>query len=379
MNHNPSDDSANVHPSGQAVVAGVSPQASVLAAAALAEENRASYHLNPSLQQALGCLDIKLEDELTRFRAKQEHRAPTEPSATVSEAILEDRSADFDPDADILTAEIVQTTTPETIKTDVEDTQPHPGGFTIVDGFSISATTSLNTITTVKYAQRALPPHDMSVTHENLDLNFSSGGEIAPFHDEYSSSSQELLRQIQSGYPAASEPVGTNTQSGSPTPKRTHLTPLKIGSMAAACVLAGGAVYTYLNPSILAPLTATKIVSPTVSTTNSLGQLIQSPNLAANEFTELNLSTLNTIKLPTAAPVTNVSTATTSGVNVTTSSSMTPAAIPFKGLNPQIMPPATIISQPRLADSLVRSLLPPNFHSFAKNSGYRTIQPGMRR
>jgi hypothetical protein len=378
MNHNPSDDSANVPPSGQAVVAGVSPQASVLAAAALEEENRASYHLNPSLQQALGCLDIKLEDELTRFRAKQEDIAATTPAAIVSEAILEQpSSADLDLDGDILTAEIVQTAIPEPIKADVADTQPHRGGFTIVDGFSISETNSLNAITTVKYAQMALPHQDGPVKNESLDLNFSSGGEISPFHDEYSSSSQELLRQIQSGYPASAEPMGTSKSSAVPTPKRNHFTPLKIGSMAAACVIAGGAVYTYLNPSILAPLTATKVVSPLSTITNSLGQSIQSPNLAANEFTELNLSTINTIKLPTAAPST-ASTATPTVTMTAATASTTPAAIPFNSLNPQTMPPATITSQPRLADSLVKSLLPPNFHSFARNSGSRSLQPGVR-
>jgi hypothetical protein len=149
--------------------------------------------------------------------------------------------------------------------------------------------------------------------------------------------------------------------------------------MAAVCILAGGAVYTSLNPSILAPLTATKVVSPLSTITSSLGQSIQSPNLAANEFTELNLSTINTIKLPTAAPANNIGTATTPTGNVATAASTTPAAIPFNGLNPQIMPPATITSQPRLADSLVKSLLPPNFQSFAKHSGYRPLQPGVRR
>lgn len=387
MNHNPSDDSANVSPSSQAVVAGVSPQehlsqrqSSAVAEASLAAENHAFYHLNPALQQALGCLDIKLEDELIRFRAKQADLSATAPSATVSKAILEQpSSADFEADAEILTAEIVQTSVPETIKADVEETLPRGGGFTIVDEFSISETNSLNAITTVKSDRMALPHQDALVKNESLDLNFSSGGEIYPFHDQYSSSSQELLRQIQSGYPSTSESVSTSTPSAAPTPNRNHFTPLKIGSMAAACVIAGGAVYTSLNPSILAPLTATKVVSPTATTTNSLGQLIQSPNLAANEFTELNLSTLNTIKLPTVAPTTNIGTATTPTVNVTTATSTTPAAIPFNGLNSQIMPPATITSQPRLADSLVKSLLPPNFHPFAKQSGYRTTQPGVRR
>ena len=208
---------------------------------------------------------------------------------------------------------------------------------------------------------------------EHLDLNFSSAGAITPFHDEYLSSSQELLSQIQSGYPQPADPVDNHPHSGSPATKPKNFNALKIGSVAAACLLAGGAVYTYLNPSILAPLTAT-MVSPTATTASSLGQLIQSPNLAANEFTELNLSTLNTVKLPTTT-TTNVkmpTTATTPGI------STTPVAIPFDSAAQVISPTTVITSQPKLADSLIKSLLPPNFQSFARQSS-RTTLPGVKR
>jgi hypothetical protein len=380
MNHNPSDDSANVHPSGRAVVAG----------AASPKENHESYQLNPSLQQALGCLDIKLEDELTRFRSQPEDRSPAVQAAPAHETSWERQSVDFESDAEIVTAEIVRPAMSSTIVDEDPlgerlrqrdparfaqvETVP-TNGFIIIDGLSTSTSNSRNAITTVNYA----PISVHRAEHERLNLNFSSGGEIAPFQDEYLSSSQELLRQIQSGYPAA-DALDNRAQSAPTVVKPKHLTPLKIGSMAAACILAGGAAYTYFNPSILAPLTATKVVTPISTTTSALGQSIQSPNLAANEFTELNLSTLNNIKLPTAAPTTNVSTATTSTMNAApTVATTTPAAIPFNGTSTQIAPAATITSQPRLADSLVRSLLPPNFHTLAKQSSYQAIPPNMRR
>ena len=370
MNHNPSDDSANVPPSGQAVVVG----------AATVTEPSASYPLNPSLQQALSCLDIKLEDELLRFRSQQQH------------------SASFDPNGEILPVGMIE----PAISPMTEGTQARhqfddsigasgtgaaasTSGFIIIDGLSISSTSSRNTAAepllgssaNFNYAPIALYRENGSKQPENLNLNFSLGGEIAPFHDEYLSSSQELLRQIQSGYanPVAAEPV--RAESKLPDPKPKNFNPLKIGSVAAACFLAGGAVYTYLNPSILAPLTATKVV-PTVATTSALGQLIQSPNLAANEFTELNLSTLNTIKLPTAA-TTNASMATTATTSATqTGISTAPVAIPFNTGAKVIAPSTIITSQPRLADSLIQSLLPPNFQSFARHTG-RTTLPGVRR
>jgi hypothetical protein len=207
-----------------------------------------------------------------------------------------------------------------------------------------------------------------------MALNFSSGGQMATYHDEYSSSSQELLRQIQSGRPPSDPATPSNADDkAAPAPRPKHLTPLKIGSVAAACALAGGAVYTYLNPSILAPLTAAKTVSP--ATTSLLGQTIQSPNLAANEFSELNLSTLNTIKLPTVATATPTAPTTTPTMTAPTNSSVgAPVAIPFNRPT-QAAPIATISSQPRLADSLVRSLLPPNFHTFVKPAGYRVTPP----
>jgi hypothetical protein len=367
MNHHPSDDSPNVPDSSQATVG----------AASIAADREVD-RLNPALQQALNCLDIKLEDELIRFRSNQVEITPPQHLAQVSETTLEQPSVGFDTDADILTAEIIQPAIHQTIVAEddrhtlfSEATTP-TGGFIVIDGLVTSTTNSRSAITTVNYATISPQRGDLPMRQENLDLNFSSGGEIAPFHDEYSSSSQELLRQIQSGYPSATD-SGENRQQVAPLKPR-HFTPLKIGSVAAACVLAGGVVYTALNPSILAPLIATKVVAPT-AITNSLGQSIQSPNLAANEFTEINLSTLNNIKLPTVAPATNVSMATTATTATTTTATMSaPVAIPFNGTRSTVVPPTTITSQPRLADSLVKSLLPANFHSYKPAN-----LPGVRR
>ena len=349
MNHNLSDNSANSHPSDRAVV------------------DRESDYLNPVLGQALGCLDIKLEDELTRFRANLTDPLPERQLAPVAAATWE-QSEDLYAEQEIFTAQIVSSGVAETVSADDGDDRPQPSGFIIIDGLT-SSTGSREVSTGVSYAPMTIYREESSSQSESLNVNFATGGEIAPFHDEYLSSSQELLRQIQSGYPTSTETFN-RTQTAVPSRKNKYFTPLTIGSMAAACVIAGGAVYTSLNPSILTTLTATKVAVPTTSS------LIQSPNLAANEFTELNLSTLNNIKLPTvvaAAPTTNVSIATsTLGTTATA-----PVPVPFT--RTQVVPLATITAQPKLADSLIKSLLPPNFQSYAKSSGYRPIPSGLKR
>ncbi len=322
-----------------------------------------SYHLNPALQQALSCLDIKLEDELTRFRHKLEHHE-LDPQS-------QPQLADFNADAEVelLEPEIASTT----ITADDYEIIPPSGGFVIINSTPLPET-SFTAITTFDRAPLIVHGEDISVAHESLDLNFTSGGQIAPFREDYIASSQELLRQIQAG--ATNPPESGHRPQTVTTPTKSRwITPLKLGSVAAACVLVVAGTYTYFNPTILAPLTVTKVGTVTATTINPLGQIIQSPNLAANEFTELNLSNLNTIKIATAAPATNVSTI----ANPVGTKATTPTAIPFTPVNTQSITPPTTQAQPRLADSLVKSLLPSNFQAFARSAQAPLRQPGVRR
>jgi hypothetical protein len=351
--------------------------------------------LNPALQKALNCLDIKLEDELNRFRAIQQENIPSEAKTKntppdlaaedshVSTITWEQSGSGAKPEPEILTAQIVRSGLPQPSaehqwvepsgQDDLNRSRLQPetapiSGFVIIDGLTASSSSDRSAITRIDYAPIALHRSNLPTSQPGLNLNFSTGGEIAPYYDGYSSSSQELLRQIQSGYPAGDAVSDSPEPAAATPPKNKLFTPLKVGSMAAACAIAGGVVYTCLNPSILAPLIATKAIAPT-ATTSALGQLIQSPNLAANEFTELNLSRLSTIKLPTPTTA-NVSPAISTLNAPQAGVATAPVAIPFTG-SKVVAPTAMITAQPRLADSLVRSLLPPNFHSFAKPSGYR--------
>jgi len=366
MNHNPSGDSAQTPASSQAVVGrtAVTDDNHQVVGGASALQDRA----NPRLQEALGCLDVKLEDELNKFRSKQTNRLADTPPITGT-AAWEQQSVDNDRvevDEKIITGEIMKSGF-------LGDTGDRSSESIVMDGISnhhpqinLATITSVNNPPLSIYAEA-----ENSTTDENLDLNFSPRGEIAPFHVGYLASSQELLdRDELVGSTSESDVFEDPADSYQISSKPQFFTFRKLSLMAIAWIVAGGAVYTYLNPNILAPLTA-KVTIPTIATTGSLGQSIQSPNLAANEFTELNLSTLNTIKIPTAATATNVNTAaTTASVNP---SGAAPVAIPFKGMNSTAVPTAAITTQPQLADSLVKALLPADFHTFAKR--VRTSQP----
>jgi hypothetical protein len=329
----------------------------------------------PPLQQDPTYLDINLEDELIRFRDKQEHRVRDLQPMQVSEETWEQESVGDELDAEIITAEIVKPVISGTLIDEDELTVP-AGEFVVLN--ELTPDLQRAELNTLSYAPLTVHAEDISVPYQSLDVNFSAAGEIEPFHHEYSASSQELLRQIQSG--ATTTPDSFNT----PIPvvtttKRKIFTPIKLGAIAAACVIAGGAVYTYCNPSILAPLTATKVEPIVATTSNSLGQIIQSPNLAANEFTELNLSTLNTVAMPTTATSPSVNIAMNPAVSGTVTTA--PVAVPFNPVNPQsILAPAATTTgvQPRLADSLIKSLLPPNFRVYAKQTQRPAVQPVFR-
>jgi hypothetical protein len=365
MNHNPSGDSEQTPASSQAVTGrtAVTDDNHQVVGGASALQDRA----NRRLQQALGCLDVKLEDELNKFRSKQTNQLADTPPITGT-AAWEQQSIDdrVEVDEKIITGEIMKSGV-------LGDTGDRSGESIVMGGISshpprinLATITSVNNPPLSIYAEA-----ENSTTDENLDLNFSPRGEIAPFHVGYLASSQELLDRDELGSTSESDVFEDPADSYLAPSKPQFFTFRKLSLMAIAWIVAGGAAYTYFNPNILAPLTATKVTTPTVVATGSLGQSIQSPNLAANEFTELNLSTINTIKIPTAATATNVNTAaTTASVNP---SGAAPVAIPFKGVNSTAMPTAVITTQPQLADSLVKSLLPPNFHAFAKR--VRTTQP----
>jgi hypothetical protein len=278
----------------------------------------------------------------------------------VGEETLEHRSMEYDEDLEAIVAEIVKPDRSSLIIGD--ETSPSSGGFLVEE--LATPPPNYGKIAESSYAPLAIREQNSPVGERSLDLDFSSGGEIAPFHGEYLASSQELLRQIQSGSVDPSDGFGVPEQStATGRTKHQYLTKLQFGGIVAACMLAGAAIYACLNPSILAPLTSPQVATVTPSTTvNNLGQSIQSPNLAANEFTPLNLNTTSAIPTPSTSSSPTADPATDVAPN-------TPVPIPYNPATSQAIPPKGNTVRVNLSDSLVKSLLPPNFQSAVKPIG----------
>jgi hypothetical protein len=279
----------------------------------------------------------------------------------VGEETWEQRSIEYEGDLEAIVAEIAQPSRSTPIISG--EICSSSGELSFLDELA-TPQPSYGAIASSGYAPLALRGAEIPVVEQSLDLDLSSGGEIAPFHGEYLASSQELLRQIQSGSIDPSDSVRIPDQStATGQPKHRYLTKLQFSGIVAACMLAGAAIYACLNPSILAPLTATQVATVAPSTTvSNLGQSIQSPNLAANEFSQLNLNTTSTIPAPSTLSSPNVGIGADAAPN-------TPVAIPYNPATFQPIPPTGNADRVNLADSLIKSLLPPNFQSTVKPIG----------
>jgi hypothetical protein len=279
----------------------------------------------------------------------------------VGEETWEQRSMEYDEDLEAIVVEIAKPSRQQPIVGGEISTSF--GELSFLDELA-TPQPSYGEIAASGYAPLAIREAEIPVAEGSLDLDLSSGGEIAPFHGEYLASSQELLRQIQSGSVDPSDSVGIPAHStATEQPKRQYLTKLQFGGVVAAFMLAGAAIYACLNPSILAPLTATQVATVTPATTvSNVGQSIQSPNLAANEFTPLNLNAVGTLPAPSTLSSPNVDLGTDAAPN-------TPVAIPYNPTTSQVIPPTGNTIRVNLADSLVKSLLPPNFQSTIKPIG----------
>ncbi len=195
--------------------------------------------------------------------------------------------------------------------------------------------------TQIGYAPLAIRAEDLFVIEESLNLNFSSGSEITDFRPEYLALSPASLTEIAGAKDVRDIAIALPPSLTTTPAKRRHYSKIGISALVAACVAIGAAIYTTLNPSILAPLTA-KVGGVAVTTSSVLGKSIQSPNLAANEFTSLDLSAIGTIPKP--------STSTNGATSDRPDDSIEIA-------------PTGAAAGARLSDSLVRSLLPRNFGS----------------
>jgi hypothetical protein len=298
----------------------------------------------------VGCLDVKLDDELARFRHLQ-GREKTEKlttAPTLESSTWEQQTKDYDLDSGIVSAEFVR---PIVTNTTLDD-----------DDYEVIPPPLPAVAPPPVYQPFDLDPPEISVAFQPLDLDYTRGGEIAPFQGEDYLEASERLRAQAIAEEVPAPAAATIAAPAITKPKPQFFTPWKVGSIAAIAAIAGGATYLFTHPAILSPQVATVLPPTSVLP----GQKIQSPDLAASDFTDLNLSTITTIQpqvatapapAPVAAPVAAPAPAPAATNNA-------PTAIPYNPTQP-IAPPK-LSTQPKLSDSLMRSLLPQNLQQAAK-------------
>ncbi len=312
-------------------------------------------NLSLHLQKALNMLDLNPEKELARYRQYKNGGSNTLKTFESAELIEESPS-----NAPPLTVSFASVG----VMTDEEDEDyeviPPSEPFAVYEDVSSQ----------VSPQKKQSPAGEMVLTgqlpeSESLNLSLVLPGEIAPVSDEYLPASQELWRSLGQTAPL---PVET------PIPK--WKVPLAIGSSILAIATVSGMSYINMHPALLKgiPLVS-QLTDVTVRTSGPPGEVMVGPDLALGEFSDLSLSNINSITIPgqeTAAVATPKTPAPPS-----------PAAV-LPTITPALTPPAAtgLATAPtaRLADSLIRNLLPPNIQQLTgqqspASSGLPTVKP----
>jgi hypothetical protein len=191
----------------------------------------------------------------------------------------------------------------------------------------------------------------------SLDLSMLPPGEISSARNEYAPASQELWRSL-----------------GKPTPPAAAKVPgwkmpVAIGSSLTALAAVTGMTYVNMHPLLLQQVpVVSQLTAPPVMPAIPPGQTLQGPDLAMGEFSDLNLGNLNSITIPGSAapiaqtPVSPSSTTATTPVSPVTSVLSNPIVTPNTTVAPVTAQPT---NGSRLADTLIRNLLPPNIQQMA--------------
>ncbi|HBL10923.1 MAG TPA: hypothetical protein DD379_05865 [Cyanobacteria bacterium UBA11162] len=308
--------------------------------------------LNPTLQAALGSLDVQLEDELARYRRQRIGRPVRSPRGLV-------RSQTRKP-IELISTDRITNALPSSVATAALLNQTPKAELTQKE--AIAHTPQLNGIS---QTHRTTPSvNDESVTEQpNSPQNSENSGDLvhSPVQtppDDYLESSEQLLRSL------AEQEAGKKTQTK--TQKKFSdriLTPLGVGSILLLLVSSASLTYILTNPSLRTSLglggwfgtktpTAQNPTQTTPAPNNFVNPspIIQGPNLASDEFSEVGLNTLAHLETSpnptstTTSPVSPVPTLPNSEVTQSVPPPVTPLpAVP--GRVPDL--PAAILSPPQ--------------------------------
>ncbi len=304
-------------------------------------------NLLPHLQQALSMLELNPENELGRYRRYK--KGELDAVKTFESAELIERPGGMGPlNRAFTTAGMVNMTDEEE-----EDYEVIPPSQSFVvygkeasePSNSIQSTPLDNEIPAGEMVLRSPAP-----VSDNLNLSLRTPGSITP-RDEYSSASQDLIRSF------GSTPALTKIQ----IPKWKM--PLAIGSSLVAIAAVGGMSYVNMHPALLknVPVIAQLTTTPVLPVVPP-GEVLQGPDLAMGEFSDLSLSNINSLTVPGTeiAKTANQNSPTTIAPN---SSPAIGAALP----QPALAAPSVATAAPtsRLADGLIRNLLPPSIQQLS--------------
>ncbi len=302
--------------------------------------------LSLHLQQALTMLDLTPEQELARYQ--QSKKNGFDALKTFESAELIDPSPSSVPPLTVSFASAGVMT-----DEDEEDYEiiPPSEPFAVYEEAQaqVSAIKSTNLDTHAPAGEMVLTGQLPESESLNLSL-LAPAGQIAPLRDDYLPSSQELWKSLgQTAPPPAEIPI----------PKWKM--PVAIGSSLLAIAAVGGMSYVNMNPVLLkaVPLVSQLTAAPVLPAVPP-GEVLQGPDLAMGEFSDLSLSNINSINIPgtAAAPA---ATLVTPPATVPVSSAILPGLTRPQAATPGV----AVASTTHLADGLIRNLLPPNIQQLA--------------
>lgn len=305
--------------------------------------------INPKLQQALSCLDLRLEDELTRYRRQRA-------GLSVAPIVLRPKQPAKKPPDFIAWEETVTTETPPV-------TEP-PKAIS----FDLGAS-AIQEISVPAPEASAMVPYEAEMTEETI----ASEKERTNPPNDYLESSEHLLKSLKREE-AKVEVERSFLQSLS--------TPLGLGTMLMLLLSSAMLGYVIMNPAIVTELwqTPSQEVAKTSepgSNETANGTTSNSPPLDQEEFAELGLNTLSALRtksapIPTAiaSPSPSPSPAQSAPAALVAPS---PSASPSSVASPQ---PSTTAGSSILLPPVTVTKLPTNpLTQPARNQYYRIETP----
>ena len=244
---------------------------------------------NPKLQQALNCLDLRLEDELTRYRRQRA-------GLSVAPIVLRPKQPP-EKSLDLMSFEQPSDQVPETT------TATPPKAISFDLGTAAIASPGLEDGAMIPYKPETYEPE--TAGNALLELANSSGDQPP---NDYLESSEHLLKSLKR------EEAKVEVERGF---LESLSTPLGIGSMLTLLLSSAMLGYVIMNPSILSGVfqtasqgAAESSGSPSMSEVAS-GDIPNSPPLDRDEFSELGLDTFSVMRTKPAPAVTPSASPTT--------------------------------------------------------------------